>query len=94
MPTLVPIRYDRGQLELLDQRLLPNEEVYLNVATCEDAHRLIKEMAVRGAPAIAVAGMLGLAVQLHNDGAGKQFNSAQEAAEQIRMRVDYLLTRC
>jgi methylthioribose-1-phosphate isomerase len=94
MPTLEAIRYRRGSLELLDQRLLPQKEVFLPVKSCAEAHKLIREMAVRGAPAIAVAGMLGLAVELHNGGGGKQFGSAQEAADQIQKLVDYLLTRC
>ena len=94
MPTLEAIRYQRGQLQLLDQRLLPFQEVYLDVRSCNDAHRCIKDMAVRGAPAIAVAGMLGLAVELHNGGGGQQYDSAQGAADSITERMDYLLTRC
>lgn len=94
MPTLTPIVYSRGSLKLLDQRLLPNEEVYLDVDGCERVHALIRDMAVRGAPAIAVAGVLALAVQLHNEGAGSQFDSAQSAADAVRERVDYLVTRC
>jgi methylthioribose-1-phosphate isomerase len=94
MPTLMSIKYSRGKLELLDQRLLPNEEVYLNVESCQDAHRLIKDMAVRGAPAIAVAGMLGLAVELHSGGSGEQFTSTEQAASKIKELVDYLVTRC
>jgi methylthioribose-1-phosphate isomerase len=48
-------------------------------------------MSVRGAPAIAIAGMLSLAVEL----AGKQgaFPSGQEAADYITKRLDYLVTR-
>ena len=91
---LVPISYTRGRLRLLDQRLLPGREVYLDVRTCEDAHRLIRDMAVRGAPAIAVAGILALAVQLHNEGAGEQFASAANAVAKIRAMLDYLVTRC
>lgn len=94
MPTLRPIVYAPGRLQLLDQRLLPAEEVYLDVHTCEDAHRLIREMAVRGAPAIAVAGFLALAVQLRNEGAGAQFASATDAADKIRGMLDYLVSRC
>jgi methylthioribose-1-phosphate isomerase len=94
MPTLEAIKYERGTLQLLDQRLLPMNEVYLDVQSCEDAHRLIRDMAVRGAPAIAVAGVLALAVELHNAGAGDQFASPEEAATRIRDRMEYLVTRC
>ena len=50
-------------------------------------------MAVRGAPAIAIAGALALAVDLQNEGAGKQFASAQEARHYIQDQLEYLVTR-
>lgn len=94
MPMMEAIRYTRGQLHLLDQRRLPFEEQYLPVASCEAAHGLIRDMAVRGAPAIAVAGVLALAVELHAGGGGAQFASADEAARHVQARMDYLVTRC
>ncbi len=48
---------------------------------------------MRGAPAIAIAGALALAVELQNDGAGKQFSDAQQAQEAIQQKLDYLVTR-
>lgn len=93
MAKLVPIVYQRGCLQLLDQRLLPGQTVYVDVASCQDAHRFIRDMAVRGAPAIAVAGVLALAVQLHNEGAGKQFSSAEDACGSIKALIEYLVTR-
>lgn len=50
-------------------------------------------MAVRGAPAIAIAGALGLAVDLHNAGAGKQFSTAQQASDHVQDKLTYLVTR-
>lgn len=50
-------------------------------------------MAVRGAPAIAIAGALALASELHNNGAGSQFGTAEEAQEVITQKLDYLVTR-
>lgn len=93
MSKLEAIKYERGSLQLLDQRLLPNQSIYLEVAGCEDAHRMIKDMAVRGAPAIAVAGILALAVELHNSGSS-QFASAEEACSAIKTKLCYLVTRC
>lgn len=54
--SLVAIKYQRGKLELLDQRLLPFEMVYLPVPTPQVAWEHIKSMVVRGAPAIGVTG--------------------------------------
>lgn len=50
MAPLVAIKYERGQLRLLDQRRLPFEEVWLDVPTPQDAWQQIKDMVVRGAP--------------------------------------------
>lgn len=94
MPVLQPIKYRTGELQLLDQRLLPLEVEYLQVKTCEDAHQRIREMAVRGAPAIAIAGVLALAVELHSSGESTGFASAAAAADGISARLDYLVTRC
>ncbi len=47
---------------MLDQRKLPREEVYLVCHNAEEVARAIKEMVVRGAPAIGVAAALGIAL--------------------------------
>lgn len=90
---LEAIKYSRGSLKLLDQRLLPLQQEFLDIKTCEDAHARIKEMAVRGAPAIAIAGFLALAVELHNAGAGAQFSDAAHASQVIQEKSEYLVTR-
>lgn len=50
------------RLLLLDQRLLPGREVYLELTNSEQVARAIKELAVRGAPAIGIAAAMGLAL--------------------------------
>lgn len=55
---------------------------------------IMQDMAVRGAPAIAISAALGLAVELVNHGGGSQFSSAKEAQEAIDASLDYLVTRC
>ena len=47
---------------LLDQRLLPGEEVYVTLTRVEDVARAIEDLVVRGAPAIACAAALGTAL--------------------------------
>ncbi|MFQ6111175.1 MAG: S-methyl-5-thioribose-1-phosphate isomerase [Nitrospinota bacterium] len=51
-----------GAVRLIDQRRLPEEEVYLECRDTEAVARAIKEMAIRGAPAIGVAAALGMAL--------------------------------
>lgn len=49
-------------LRLLDQRLLPRQEVWLELRTWEEVRDAIRDMAVRGAPAIGVAAAYGMAL--------------------------------
>ena len=47
---------------MLDQRLLPEREVYLTLRTAEEVAESIRDMAIRGAPAIGVAAAMGMAL--------------------------------
>lgn len=47
---------------MIDQRLLPAEEVYPVFRTYEEVARAIREMVIRGAPAIGVAAAMGIAL--------------------------------
>ena len=55
-----PIRWMRDRLELLDQRALPEETVYIACRTAEDVAQAIRDMVVRGAPAIGCAAAFGV----------------------------------
>src|ERR1700753_604747 len=55
-----PLRWQDGSLLLLDQTLLPGEEVWLNCRRPEQVADAIRRLAVRGAPAIGVAAAYGL----------------------------------
>jgi methylthioribose-1-phosphate isomerase len=64
------VEYDgaKGVLRLLDQRALPQKEVYVECASAADTARAIQEMVVRGAPAIGVAAAYGVAVEARRSG--------------------------
>ena len=49
------VKWDNGTLTLLDQRLLPRESIYIDYDSATEVAKAIKEMIVRGAPAIGVA---------------------------------------
>lgn len=92
--SLEAIKYTRGSLQLLDQRLLPFEIVYLDVPNAQTSWAHIKDMVVRGAPAIGVTGALSLAIELHsNKGAGSSFASVAEGVEFITNTLEYLVSR-
>ena len=59
---LPTVGFDRDAVVLIDQRRLPDEEVYLRCRDHREVARAIKEMAIRGAPAIGVAAAYGLAL--------------------------------
>ena len=56
------MRWKGDVLELLDQRLLPATEVWLTLSSWEEVAEAIRNMAVRGAPAIGIAAGYGLAL--------------------------------
>ena len=53
------IYWEKGVLRVLDQRLLPEEEIWRECRSWQDAEEAIKTMIVRGAPLIGVAGAFG-----------------------------------
>ncbi len=57
---LQPIQFVGDRLRLLDQTRLPFEEVYIDLFTEEAVAAAIREMRVRGAPAIGVAAAYGV----------------------------------
>lgn len=59
---------DEGVL-MIDQRRLPNEEIYPVFKTYEEVARAIEDMVVRGAPAIGVAAAMGIALGMKNSAA-------------------------
>lgn len=52
-----------GRLRMLDQRALPHEEVTIDYTSAVDVARGIRDMVVRGAPAIGCAAAFGVAVE-------------------------------
>ncbi len=59
---ITPMRWHDGELLLLDQRVLPRQTVWLTLRTSVDVVHAIKDMAVRGAPAIGIAAAYGMAL--------------------------------
>jgi len=59
---IVRFEEDGPKVVLLDQRRLPDEEVELECRTVDELVTAIRELAVRGAPAIGVAAAYGLAL--------------------------------
>mgnify|MGYP005846638029 CR=1 FL=1 len=56
------IRWYGDRLSLLDQRALPHQELWLTVQGAEDSAAAIRDMVVRGAPAIGIVAAYGVAL--------------------------------
>lgn len=88
--SLQSICYSHGSLQLLDQRKLPLETIYLDIKDAQDGWSAIREMVVRGAPAIAIAAALSLAVEVSKlqafDG------TPDNAASFLIEKLEYLVT--
>ncbi|HET9554389.1 MAG TPA: S-methyl-5-thioribose-1-phosphate isomerase [Anaeromyxobacteraceae bacterium] len=82
MEPLRPVLYDdaRDLVRLLDQRRLPAEEAWLELADADAVADAIRTLAVRGAPAIGVAAAYGVAVEARR-GAGEA--RLRQAAETL-----------
>lgn len=81
------VYWSRGSVVLLDQRLLPHRVRYLRLTTVRQVARAIKDMAVRGAPAIGVTAALGLALEaskIRGGSVGEALRRMEKAAEMLR----------
>lgn len=57
---LPTITWEKGTVILIDQRKLPEEEVYIECTDYTQVAQAIEDMAIRGAPAIGVAAAFGV----------------------------------
>ena len=56
-----PIYWDQGQVVMLDQRRLPAEEIWNRYTDHLQVAQAIRQLVIRGAPAIGCAGAMGIA---------------------------------
>jgi methylthioribose-1-phosphate isomerase len=90
-----PIRWRGDALELLDQRLLPRDVHYV---ACRDAHEVaiaIRDMIVRGAPAIGVSAAFGIALAAQRgddvDSAAAELRASRPTAVNLMWAIERML---
>lgn len=88
------ILWDGNSLKLLDQRFLPEKEQYRECRNYEDVCESIKDMTVRGAPAIGVVAAFALVMAardiLEKYNGGKAVSSLTEFQQQLTAAADLL----
>lgn len=84
--TLRPVSYDVAgdAVRLLDQRKLPEQEEWLSLRSCDEVIAAIKDLTVRGAPAIGVAAAFALACEARRGAGPAQLNRAAERLVKAR----------
>ena len=78
----VELSADGGELFVLDQRRLPHEEIYLTYVDVGGAAESIRDMVVRGAPAIGITAAYGMALAARA-AEGDYLRAMRAAGEQL-----------
>ncbi len=86
--TIRPVSWHDDSLRLLDQRKLPDKEVYLQITNTQALYRAIKNMVVRGAPAIGIAVAYGAVLAFRE---AEEHNS-KALEEGFHQRLDLLIS--
>ncbi|RAL21104.1 S-methyl-5-thioribose-1-phosphate isomerase [Thermoflavimicrobium daqui] len=84
IPHPLSVIWQNDHLQLLDQRKLPTETVYMELQTPESVWDAIYTLAVRGAPAIGIAAAYGLYLGI------RQVESMDQFWRELKRVADYL----
>jgi len=79
----VAMRWHGHSLELLDQRLLPTEEHWLTSEGASGVAQCIRDMVVRGAPAIGISAAYGVALAARHAGGGDWKAEIRQAIREL-----------
>ena len=92
-----PVTWHEGAVRIIDQTALPGTLTYLDLGTVEDLIDAIQRLAVRGAPALGVAGAYGVALALLRKNAGPEtiakLRAARPTAVNLAAGVDRAAAR-
>ena len=106
MGRINPINYEGGKLILLDQRKLPHETVYISYSEPGEVFYAIKDMVVRGAPAIGVTAAYAMVLSANKCGSdccsdiirkmeidGESLKKARPTAVNLAWSVDLMIEK-
>ena len=82
------ITWVNGASRMIDQRLLPERLEYKDIKTLDEMYTAVKDMIVRGAPAIGIAGAHGAALAAIE--LNKTIKDRTEFLNKLKEKTDYL----
>jgi methylthioribose-1-phosphate isomerase len=89
------IQFSEGALTLLDQRELPHKTVWVRCTNATEVAEAIRNMVVRGAPAIGITAAYGMALALRNGedmtAASEHLLASRPTAVNLRWAVERLM---
>ncbi len=88
MNTVFPIRWHENVLKLLDQRLLPTEVTEISYDSVEAVADAIRDMVVRGAPAIGITAAFGVVIAVRQRYAESPDNWREYIGEDLKLLAD------
>ena len=88
VPTIEWVGGVDGHVRLIDQTRLPTETCFVECRDVETMWEAIQSLRVRGAPAIGIAAVMGVVLGIQ----GSDARSADELADEVNRRADYLAT--
>ncbi|KPL01004.1 MAG: methylthioribose-1-phosphate isomerase [candidate division Zixibacteria bacterium SM23_73_3] len=80
------LEWTGDHLRVLDQTKLPEETIYLDCDTLDEVVTAIKDLKVRGAPAIGIAAAFGVVVGMHK----QNFQTWKEYEERLNLVISIL----
>ena len=85
-----PITWENGKSKMIEKTIIPYEYKYIEISSGDDMFNAIRNMIVRGAPAIGIAGAQGI-VLYAQEGKAK-YNNIEEFKNYLLEKVDYMST--
>jgi len=85
-----PITWQDGKSKMIDQTVIPYEYKYIEITSGDEMFLAIRNMIVRGAPAIGIAGAQG--VVLYAQEGKNKFSNFDEFKKWLLEKTDYMAT--
>ncbi len=90
---ITPQKWQADHLLMLDQRILPLREEWIELRTHEEVAKAIKDMVVRGAPAIGISAAYGMALAAKNGADLQQASKTLAASRPTAVNLFWALDR-